>query len=168
MSADTNHLRATLLDQVENVVPVTTPVMGWRLLYVEEDSVESLKTKLALHDKLPLGSEIQHVYSMQEACEKLADANYHAAVVSYSLDDATNEAVLSQFVQHPQSVPVVVLSDDSRSSAALKAGRCGARDFVPKSKLTGELLVSRLRQIIVREEDLQSADRAERRESPSL
>ncbi len=101
------------------------PPAGWRLLHVEDDSVEALKVKLALRYELPLGSTLDHVYSLDDACQRLQSASYDAVVVSHCFADSDGDEPLRRLIQNPDGTPVVILSGDSQARAALAAGRCG-------------------------------------------
>ncbi|MDC0935013.1 hypothetical protein OAS39_01910 [Pirellulales bacterium] len=123
----------------------------WRLLHVEADVVEAMKLKLALHDRLPIDSQIQHVATIQVALQSLAEQPFDAVLVGYSFNDATSDEPLRTLIQNPNGTPVVVLSLETHSDAMLRAGRLGVRDFLSKEKLTGEGLATLLRPIIIAE-----------------
>lgn len=135
----------------------------WHLLHVEADVVDAMKTKLALHERLPVDSTLHHVTTFEAALEHLQERPVDVMLVGYSFGDSPSDASLEKLIQNPAGVPVVIVSCDSHTDAVMRAGRLGAREFLSKNRLTGEAIVEALRPIVLSSADKAAGDPAERR-----
>lgn len=141
-------------------------ICAWRLLYVEEDEVESLKATLALRYDLPVGSKIDHVADLSEAEKHLRQGQYDAVLAGISFAQGEQLEFLDQLISRHESLPVLVLSDDESPEAALTAGRLGASTILFKSSLSGDLLGEALRKAIGKSSCKKQVVSSERRTGP--
>ncbi|TWT72685.1 hypothetical protein Pla123a_39830 [Posidoniimonas polymericola] len=137
----------------------------WRVLHVEPNLLDAMKLKLALHDRLPVDSQLMHVSTYEAAEAHLAVELVDAVLVGYSFGEAESDESLRRIVQGCSGAPVVVLSVDSHTEAVMRAGRLGAQEFLPKEQMTGERLASLLWPLIVSDADQNAAGPAERRKA---
>lgn len=144
----------------------TRKAAGWRLLHVEPNDIDAMKVKLALQYDLPPDSRLLQVTSYAEATERLESGPWDVVLVGhFELADHGRDE-LRQFVATNPKVPVLVLSADDDPQVALAAGKCGAREYLLKSKLTGEALSQAIASVVRSTDDSQQADTADRRKHP--
>lgn len=143
----------------------SSSMQPWRLLHVEADVIEAMKVKLALRGCLPVDSQIFHVESVAAAVEFLADRDVDAVLAAHAFDDPQDDQPLSELIQTCGTAPVVVLSRDSHTDAVLRAGRLGAREFLPKERVTGDGLAALLKPLIVPADHHDLVARDERRKA---
>ncbi|MEQ8209413.1 MAG: hypothetical protein RH917_06235 [Lacipirellulaceae bacterium] len=161
------NLESNLLEgRVENSGSVATnsgSLKPWHLLLVEGDVVDAMKTKLALHERLPVDSTLHHVTAFSSALSHLEGHAADAILVGYSFVESQTDAPLQELIQNPSGVPVVILSGESHTDAVMRAGRLGARDFLSKDRVTGEAIVGALRPIVLGSEGKAEGNPDERR-----
>jgi len=135
-----------------------------RLLHVESDEVDALKLKLTLRDQLPAGSTVDYARSLAEAGETLQQQTYDAVFFGISSADSRTLETVKNFIDDHEGTPVLILSGDDDTRAAVAAGRIGASAFLLKSKLTADQLNGALRQAIPNGEQAHDCQLSERRQ----
>ena len=110
--------------------------MSKRILLVDDDpTVRSfLQEYLETH-----GHAVETAENGREALTKLDQAGYDAVVTDYDMPEVNGLEILCHVRQHQPSVPVVMVTGESRSHlaaqalAALVAQACRLKSFAPRS-----------------------------------
>ncbi|MCA9629391.1 MAG: sigma-54-dependent Fis family transcriptional regulator [Polyangiaceae bacterium] len=89
------------------------------------DSAEALSAVLA-----ELQVEATRVGTQKDALHELARRDYSGVAVCVQLPDASGLELLSKLGQYSEALPVVVITDQGKTSLGVKAVRMGANDFL--------------------------------------
>lgn len=102
-----------------------------RVLLVEDDQADALLARRSL-SQCQTRFEIEHVSSLNEACERLEENRWDAVLLDLTLEDShILEGVKRLRGSYPQ-LPVVVLTNLDDPEIALEAIECGVQDYLVK------------------------------------
>lgn len=128
----------------------TAGLSAWQLLHIESDDVETMRLRLALREALPDGSAVEHAASLEAGLELLDERLFDAVLLGIEDTSSRSLHAIKEFVGEVDDVPVIVLTPEEDSRAAVAIGRCGADSILSKADLTAERLCGALRQALER------------------
>ncbi|MEC8333768.1 MAG: sigma-54 dependent transcriptional regulator [Verrucomicrobiota bacterium] len=115
----------------------TKPVTN--LLYLGRSSELRIQVERLLHK----GSRFEYFDDLDDACSRLGSKNCNTEILVISdLNDLSPLGVLLKIKKAQRSVPVIVLSENKKSSLAIEIIKAGAYDFFLLPVATKELLDS--------------------------
>ncbi len=116
-----------------------------RLLVVEDDAVDRMALRRTLAE-LELDLEVVEAATVSEAREALENEESWDWVVSdFQLPDGRGLDVLSHAAQRRPEAAVIILTGRGDESLAAELMRAGARDYIPKERLSADRLGASLR-----------------------
>jgi len=117
-----------------------------RVLIVEDDALDRQAARRALA-ATGMAAEIAEAESCAEALELLVQTVFDAVLLDFQLPDADGLEVLCELTSRGMNVPVIVLTGYGDDRTAAELMKAGAADYLPKSRLSPELLAQSLRHI---------------------
>ena len=127
-----------------------------RALLVEDSPSDTRLLLAYLHERensrRNLGERIlvHNVTSLGEALTELKKAPYEAVLLDLGLPDSSGPETLHRFLAAGKSVPVIVLTGIDDEELGVRLLESGAQDYLPKSRITPELLEKSLRYAVIR------------------
>jgi signal transduction histidine kinase len=125
-----------------------------KILVVDDDEIDRIAVHRGLQ-KAGLKIELSEASSYAEALVMLTDGvtalrkNYFDCVfLDYRLPDRDGLALIQELQNRDISVPVVVLTGQGDEQIAVQLMKAGASDYLPKSKISPEILETILRNAI--------------------
>jgi serine phosphatase RsbU (regulator of sigma subunit) len=119
-------------------------------LLIEDDDVDRRRVHRAV-SKMAAKIELIDAVDITSGCEALADGVFDCCVVDYNLPDGTALDLLAFNAGAGASrVPVVVLTGDDDHQRAVEALKCGAEDYLVKSRFEGDAFLRSLSYAIER------------------
>jgi diguanylate cyclase (GGDEF)-like protein len=110
-----------------------------------EDSLADAELVTMMLVGADAAARIEHCTTLEAALGRLTDGVFDVVIADLSLPDAFGlEAVTGLRCAQPE-LPLIVLTGRDDDATALQALAAGAQDYVPKSSLTGPLLLRSLR-----------------------
>lgn len=116
---------------------------GIRVLIVEDDEDDILLIKdLISEGPKELCFTLEHSHSFYEAYELISCNSYDMCMLDYDLGELTGLDLLQKIRSEGIYTPVVFLTGQGDEEIAVAAMKAGAIDYIPKSKLSTELLIN--------------------------
>lgn len=109
-----------------------------RVLHVEDNEGVALSVRELYGSQL----EIDHACTLCGAKYRLERERFDVLLVDLNLGDSRGEHTVRALARY--GIPIVVLAADSSQAQISAAVRCGADDYICKSKVTDTDLVGRL------------------------
>ena len=111
-----------------------------KVLYVDDDPDHVVATKRALNkskiEDVLYGKRefsVDSAESGEECIEKLAKEKYDVILVDYSLPKMSGLDVLAKIIEDEYDAPAIMVTGRGDEETAVKAMKCGARDYIVKS-----------------------------------
>ena len=115
-----------------------------RVLLIEDNCDDVVLIRQALHDTSAGEFKVESTSHLEDGLSRLREQHIDIVLLNLTLPDSCGIETFQRL--HSQSdVPIVVLTGNTNDEVALKALEQGARDYVVKGKVSGELLVRILR-----------------------
>ncbi|MGC2855255.1 PAS domain S-box protein [Novispirillum sp. DQ9] len=122
-----------------------------RLLVVEDDRGAARLLELDLAEELGSGVSVTVVETLAAALDVLKGGDWAACVLDLGLPDSQGLETLRAVMAAAPTLPVLVLSGDSRQETALEALRLGAEDFIDKHAAPGLLIARKVGHVVARQ-----------------
>ena len=118
-----------------------------RILLVEDDQgdallIEELLTKTRKKSNRSARFRIERVTHLAQGLDRLTEKSFDVAVIDLSLPDSQGIVSLEEMRSHAPHIPIVVLTGMNDEELAVTAVEKGAQDYIIKSELVGNILVS--------------------------
>lgn len=117
-----------------------------RVLVVDDDALDRQAARRALLST-GLATVIVDAESCAEALEMLSQTAFDAVLLDFRLPDADGLEVLREMAIRRLNVPAIVMTGYGDESVAAELMKAGAADYLPKSRLSPDLLRQRLRHV---------------------
>ena len=118
-----------------------------RVLLVEHDPAETAKIRDLLRSQ---STEVTAIGALEPALSLLRDNPFDVVFLDLDLPDSSGLDTLGRARAAAASVPVIVLSDDEKEDAAIRALRLGAQDYLVKRELNSRVMVRSLAHAVER------------------
>lgn len=119
-----------------------------RLLLVDDDEVDRLAVRRWL-TRLQVPVHIAEASSLEESLAQLDAGEWDVVLLDFHLGGVTDAFAFLQALQaRARQVPVVVLTGQGDERVAVELLQAGAADYLPKGRLTGDLLWRALRRAV--------------------
>ena len=117
-----------------------------RILLVEDSSDDVVLFRHVLAAALPqVPAHLAHANTITSALEQLQQAAYDVIFLDYQLGVETGLELLGEMRRRGMETPAVFLTGHGDEQLAVQAMKCGACDYLPKSKLDPSTLQRALR-----------------------
>lgn len=94
---------------------------------------------------------LEHVTRLQEAVERVGEADFDVILLDLSLPDSTGVDTIIQMREAAKGTPIIVLTGLDDEQTAMIALQQGAQDYLIKGQVDGDLLVRAARYAIERQ-----------------
>jgi len=123
-----------------------------KLLLVEDGvgDVRLLSAALREASTNKAAFEIDHVFCLTDALEKLKSERYDLILVDLSLPDTEGADAVARMRESFSSVPIIVLASVDDEELAINSMRLGAQDYIIKGQVDGYALARAIRYAIER------------------
>jgi signal transduction histidine kinase len=115
------------------------------VLLVEDNPADALLVREALLDAGADEFRLVHAERMQTALQMLDTGSFRLVLLDLSLPDGDGLDTLVRFRMVAPHLPVVVLTGLDDHAVAMAALRYGAQDYLPKGRMTSDVLVRVIR-----------------------
>jgi CheY-like chemotaxis protein len=129
-----------VIGQVARVADRSEPLLGLRLLVVEDNLGDALLVREMLDRVASGGVELVHARRLDEAIAHLLAGSVDCVLLDLSLPDADGLEALGQIRTLALDVPIVVLSGRTDEAVAMRAVQEGAQDYLVKGHVDPRLL----------------------------
>ncbi|MBC8354327.1 MAG: response regulator [Planctomycetes bacterium] len=129
-----------------------------RVLLLEDDPLDAELVKRAIHDA-DMQMELHSVTRVAEATEALASQHFELVLSDLSLPDSDGSETIARLRQAAAEVPIVVLTSVDDRDLDVELLDVGAQDYIPKDRVTGDILGRAIRHAIQRQEQLVETQR---------
>ncbi len=131
-----------------------------RVLVVDDDVLDRQAARRALA-ATGMATEVAEAERGGEALELLAQTGFDAVLLDFRLPDFDGLEVLREMASRRLNVPTIVMTGYGDDSVAAELMKAGAADYLPKARLSPDLLRQRLRHVEKIREVRAEAEKAE-------
>ena len=131
-----------------------------RVLLVDNDDIEAVRSETGLRDRLGDALSVRHVSSLGQAIRALGEQTFDVVLLELAVHDATGVTTLSGVRGAGPSVPVVVYSRSMDDDLAIRALQAGAQECLAKADTEPRHLARALQFAIERQRLLESIESA--------
>jgi DNA-binding response OmpR family regulator len=124
------------------------PEMGGETVLVVEDDAVAAQAITAMLEAKSLEVEVMSVDRISRAEELLLDGSISCVFLDLGLPDSAGLEGMRRLIRTAPEIPIIVLTATDDELLASQAIQEGARDYVPKSAATAELLSRLLREVL--------------------
>ncbi|MGC1395989.1 MAG: response regulator, partial [Coleofasciculaceae cyanobacterium] len=118
-----------------------------KILLVEDDEVDRMAVSRALKTT-GLSAEIVAAIDCQSAIATLNQQSFDCVLMDYRLPDGDGLQLVQQIRDFGLKLPLIVLTGQGDEQIAVQLMKLGASDYLPKSKLSPEMLTRSLRNAV--------------------
>ncbi|MEO8891048.1 MAG: ATP-binding protein [Coleofasciculaceae cyanobacterium] len=118
-----------------------------KILLVEDDEVDRMAVSRALKTT-GLSAEIVAAIDCQSAIATLNQQSFDCVLMDYRLPDGDGLQLVQQIRNLGLKLPLIVLTGQGDEQIAVQLMKLGASDYLPKSKLSPEMLTRSLRNAV--------------------
>ncbi|MGB5962683.1 MAG: response regulator, partial [Coleofasciculaceae cyanobacterium] len=118
-----------------------------KILLVEDDEVDRMAVSRALKTT-GLSAEIVAAIDCQSAIATLNQQSFDCVLMDYRLPDGDGLQLVQQIRDLGLKLPLIVLTGQGDEQIAVQLMKLGASDYLPKSKLSPEMLTRSLRNAV--------------------
>ena len=129
-----------------------------RVLLLEDDTADAALVKKAIQDA-GVRMELHWVTRLTEATELLASQPFELVLSDLSLPDSDGTKTIERLHQAATEVPIIVLTSIDDGDLAVELLEAGAQDYLPKDRITGDILGRAMRHAIQRQQQLVETQR---------
>ena len=131
-----------------------------RVLIVDDDALDRQAARRALA-ATGMADEVLETERGGEALELLARTPFDAVLLDFRLPDFDGLEILREMASRRLNVPTIVMTGYGDDSVAAELMKAGAADYLPKARLSPDLLRQRLRHVEKIREVRAEAERAD-------
>jgi len=121
------------------------------VLLVEDDPAPTALVRALLDGAAAPAFAVAHVARLDDALARVDEGDIDAILLDLSLPDEQGLAGVKRLRAAAPRVPIVVMADSADEALAIKGVREGARDYLVKGRVDGDLLARTLRHAIERQ-----------------
>jgi two-component system, NarL family, sensor histidine kinase BarA len=118
-----------------------------KILLVEDDEVDRMAVDRALKTS-GMTAEIVAAVNCQNAIATLTQQTFDCVLMDYRLPDGDGLGLVQQIRDMGLKLPLIVLTGQGDEQIAVQLMKLGASDYLPKSKLSPEMLTRSLRNAV--------------------
>ena len=111
-----------------------------KILVVDDDEVDRMAIRRALGAARELKVKIEEVSNSKDAAEALANGKFDCVLLDYLLPGTDGLGVMHTARASGHSLPIIMLTGHGDERLAVKLLQAGASDYLPKEKISPELL----------------------------
>lgn len=132
-----------------SLLPVKKQIMKEiiKILLVEDDEVDRMAVSRALKTT-GMAAEIVAAVDCQNAIASLTQQTFDCVLMDYRLPDGDGLGLVQQIRDMGLKLPLIVLTGQGDEQIAVQLMKLGASDYLPKSKLSPEMLTRSLRNAV--------------------
>ncbi len=126
-----------------------------RILIVDDDLVDRMVVRKAL-EKSGWTGVVEESAGAVEALDKIREKSFDLIVLDYRLPECDGLALFDR-IRQLSPTPVVMLTGEGNEIVAVEAMKRGVMDYLPKSTLSPDTLLSTIRQVMERDRQNKNA-----------
>ncbi|MEM9088331.1 MAG: ATP-binding protein [Cyanobacteria bacterium P01_F01_bin.53] len=115
-----------------------------RILVVDDDDVDRMALKRALK-KTPFDLSVSEAIDAIAALESIDHAEYDCFFLDYNLPGSNGLELTKQIRKRNINVPLIVLTGQGDEQTAVELMKAGASDYLPKSRLSADVITRVIR-----------------------
>lgn len=115
-----------------------------RILVVDDDDVDRMALKRALK-KTPFDVSVSEAIDAIAALESIDHAEYDCFFLDYNLPGSNGLELTKQIRKRNINVPLIVLTGQGDEQTAVELMKAGASDYLPKSRLSADVITRVIR-----------------------
>lgn len=138
-----------------------------KALLVEADPADAQMIGRMLAEAKSVQFDLRRAERLADGLAMLRDDHFDAVVLDLSLPDAQGLTTLGRVRTQAPTVPIVVISGPDDQALAVRAVGSGAQDYLPRGRISGDLLARAIRYAIERQRLENALEQAEEWERQS-